>query len=208
VYKAAEQTRRLARLLDQLLDSSRFSSGQMLLERESCNLTEVVRECASRFTDEAARAGTEIRLHLADGTIAHWDAFRIDQVVTNLLSNAIKYGSGKPIDVELHNDSGAVRLVVRDRGIGIRPGDSKRIFERFERSVSGHNYRGLGLGLYIANQIVKAHGGRITVESAVGAGATFVVELPMEAVQDSSPPSTPSSDEPESLSIASDRERS
>ena len=70
------------------------------------------------------------------------------------------------------------RLVVRDQGIGIAPEHLSRIFERFERAVSAHNYGGLGLGLYIVRQIVEAHGGAIHVTSTPGEGSTFVVDLP------------------------------
>ena len=71
------------------------------------------------------------------------------------------------------------RLAVRDRGIGIAPADQARIFERFERAASARHYGGLGLGLWIARQVVDAHGGRIRVDSAPGAGSTFTVELPI-----------------------------
>jgi signal transduction histidine kinase len=94
------------------------------------------------------------------------------------LSNAIKYGGGAPISVTLASSNDHVMLEVRDRGIGIAPEDQRRIFDQFERAVSSHNYGGLGLGLYISQKIVAAHGGDITVESALGSGASFVVRLP------------------------------
>ena len=104
---------------------------------------------------------------------------RLEQVVVNLLSNAIKYGAGKPISVTVALAGPAARIIVRDRGIGIGAEDQARIFERFERAVS-LNYGGLGLGLYITREIVRAHGGTIRVESEPGAGAAFIVELPRE----------------------------
>ncbi len=99
-------------------------------------------------------------------------------MATNLLANAIKYGEGKPIDVVVALKDGVAVLVVRDRGIGIAPQDAERIFGRFERATSATSYGGLGLGLYIAQQIAAAHGGRISVESAPGQGAAFTVALP------------------------------
>jgi signal transduction histidine kinase len=97
--------------------------------------------------------------------------------VVNLLSNALKYGAGKPIELVVGVDDGRAFLTVRDHGIGIRPIDQARIFERFERAVS-LDYGGLGLGLHITREIVRAHGGVIRVESELGAGAAFTVELP------------------------------
>lgn len=103
----------------------------------------------------------------------------MEQVVTNLVSNAAKYGAGRPIELRVDGDGETARLVVRDQGIGIAPEDQARIFERFERAAPSRHYRGLGVGLYIARQIVEAHGGSIRVASAPGAGSTFTVELPL-----------------------------
>jgi signal transduction histidine kinase len=90
----------------------------------------------------------------------------------------MKYGARKPIDLELTHTAEMIRLTVRDRGIGIAKEDQARIFQRFARAVSVRRYGGFGLGLYVARQIVSAHGGRIHVESEPGDGATFVVEIP------------------------------
>jgi signal transduction histidine kinase len=108
----------------------------------------------------------------------HWDRLRLEQVITNLLTNAIKYGRGRPLETTCEGTSthGVVRI--RDHGIGIDPDQISRIFGRFERAVSARSYGGLGLGLYIARQIVDAHGGRIVVESRPGEGSLFTIELP------------------------------
>ncbi|WP_304822292.1 PAS domain-containing sensor histidine kinase [Candidatus Binatus sp.] len=177
LQKAANQTRRLARLIDQLMDISRISSGHMALEIDHCDIANVVRESAERFAEEASRVGSELRIKLGSGVVGKWDSFRIEQVVTNLLSNAIRYGGGKPIEVELEADEEHARLYVRDNGIGIPAEDTQRIFQRFERSSASGRHTGLGLGLYISDQIVKAHGGRMMVESRTGEGSTFIVEL-------------------------------
>jgi signal transduction histidine kinase len=105
-------------------------------------------------------------------------------VVTNLLTNAMRYGDHQPVTVRLHLQDGRVLLSVRDQGLGIAKESQARIFNRFERAISASDVSGLGLGLFISQQIVEAHGGRIWVESAgPGQGATFFVELP------ASPPS-------------------
>ena len=113
-----------------------------------------------------------------DSQRGKWDRLRLDQIVTNLLSNAMKYGSGEPIEVAMTGTPEAVRLEVRDHGIGIAPEHQSRIFDRFERAVSGRHYGGLGLGLWIVRQILDALGGSIRVRSAPGEGSTFTVELP------------------------------
>jgi signal transduction histidine kinase len=113
--------------------------------------------------------------------IGRWDRLRIDQIVTNLLSNAIKYGQGKPIEVSVKSLGTTARLIVHDSGIGIDPEWQARLFQRFERAVSVRNYGGFGLGLWIVRQIVEAHGGTICLESRLGEGSTFVVDLPLAA---------------------------
>jgi signal transduction histidine kinase len=110
------------------------------------------------------------------------DRFRLEQVITNLVTNAIKYAPGAPLRVEVGVEQGAARLVVQDGGPGIPKPDQERIFRRFERLVSADEVSGLGIGLYIANEIVRAHRGSMRAEGDVGEGARFVVELPLPAI--------------------------
>jgi len=102
---------------------------------------------------------------------------RVGQVVTNLISNAIKYGEGKPVDVLVQVQGQQSVISVRDNGNGIPIDQQARIFERFERGKADPNVSGLGLGLYISQQIVKAHGGTISVESSPTKGSTFTVRF-------------------------------
>jgi PAS domain S-box-containing protein len=176
---ALSQGRRLATLIDQLLDMSRLASGRVALDRSELDLSALVNEVVARFSPALEERGMPIELRVEPGVSGRWDRLRVDQVLTNLVTNAVKYGGGKPITIELVAAPGRARLVVRDRGIGIAPEHQQRIFERFERAVSPHNYGGFGLGLWIARQLVEAHGGRISVESAVGQGSAFTVELPV-----------------------------
>jgi signal transduction histidine kinase len=171
------QVRRLERLIGNLLDVSRIAVGRFQLQLEEVDLVAVVRDVTTQFSAEIGRARVQVDLRLPPAAPGRWDPLRLEQVVVNLLSNALKYGNGKPIEIAVEVQDGLTRLKVRDGGIGIAAENQVRIFERFERAVS-LNYGGLGLGLFIAKQIVVAHGGIIRVESALGSGATFAVELP------------------------------
>jgi signal transduction histidine kinase len=102
----------------------------------------------------------------------------VEQVYTNLLSNALRYGKGTPVHVRIWQSGDAVSLSVKDHGIGIAQDELERVFDRFERAVSSSQYGGLGLGLYIARQIVHAHGGSIEAQSEKGKGSEFTVRLP------------------------------
>jgi signal transduction histidine kinase len=108
-----------------------------------------------------------------------WDAGRIDQVVTNLVSNALKYGAGRPIEVSIRAEPPRGVVVVRDYGLGIANDDQDRVFGPFARAVPARHYAGLGLGLWISQQIAQASGGLITMESRLGEGSTFRLELPL-----------------------------
>jgi PAS domain S-box-containing protein len=179
-----KQADRLAALIDEMLDATRISAGRLILEPGETDIVELAGEVVARFEDAADRAGCPISFETdceedEPQIVGHWDRNRLDQVITNLVSNAIKYGAGKPITVTVSRD-GAERAVVlvRDRGRGLDPRDQARVFQQFERAAS-ENYGGLGLGLWIARQIVELHGGEISVESRLGEGAAFRVRLPL-----------------------------
>ena len=176
--KAIIQGRRLASLIENLLDVSRIATGRIKVQIEACDLGDVVRETAEHLAESAQAARCELRVDAPPGVQGEWDRLRMSQVVTNLLTNAIKYGAGKPIDVKVEATVEGARLSVTDRGIGVAAEDRERIFGRFERAVPAQNFGGLGLGLYVSTQIVEAHGGTLTVTSEPGVLTTFVVEIP------------------------------
>ena len=182
VEKIDAQTARLRGLIDDLLDVSSLAAGQLQLQIGPIDLAEVAGEVAAGFIDEAARLGSRLTIDAREQAIGCWDRERLRQIVSNLISNAIKYGDGKPIDVTVRAEGGHARLIVRDQGLGIAPRDQERIFGRFERAANSGNFGGIGLGLWIVKQIVNVFGGAVSVESAPGAGSTFVVELPYAAL--------------------------
>jgi signal transduction histidine kinase len=175
----SRQCKRLVGLVGTLLDASRIAAGSLILTLESVDLVEVVKDMLEELEEELARAGCTLSVSVPDGAVlGQWNRLRLEEVVANLLSNAVKFGSGKPIHVSVEKVDGTVRLRVQDHGIGIPPDRLSKIFERFERAVPSRQYGGLGLGLYIVQAIVGAMGGKVRAESVIGAGATFVVELP------------------------------
>jgi PAS domain S-box-containing protein len=176
------QIRRIALLVNELLDLSRLRLGKIELRREEFDLAELAREIIAQLQSEFDLAGSRVELRANGPVKGSWDRLRLGQVLTNLLANAVKFGKGKPILVVVEsveeNGAALALLEVRDQGIGIAPEHQARVFDRFERAVPAEHFGGLGLGLYIARQIVEAHGGEIRVDSAPGAGSTFRVELP------------------------------
>jgi signal transduction histidine kinase len=149
------------------------------LSVERFDLCGMVEEVAGRFQEELQRAGRAVHVAVPGPVTGLWDRTKLEQVVSNLVSNAIRYGGAGSIDVAVRAAGGEVRVAVRDRGRGIAPEDQARIFRRFERGGNAEGSGGLGLGLFVVRHIVEAHGGRIEVESELGAGSVFTVVLPV-----------------------------
>ncbi|HEY0093432.1 MAG TPA: PAS domain-containing protein, partial [Archangium sp.] len=181
--QSIRQLVRLERLVDDMLDISRIRTGRLTLRPEHADFAGLVREVLERMQPQFSAARLPVPTLSASAAIAgFFDRLRMEQVITNLLTNAIRYGGGRPITVRVSEAGERVRLEVIDRGVGIAPEDHERIFERFERVVSASEVSGLGLGLFITRQIVRAHGGDVRVESQLGHGSNFIVELPRTAV--------------------------
>ncbi|MCO5169272.1 MAG: ATP-binding protein [Planctomycetes bacterium] len=172
---------RLARLVEQLLDVNRLADQRLRLAPEEVDLAALAREVAARMEEEAARAGARVVVEAPGSLRGRWDPLRLEQVLVNLLSNAVKYGAGRPVTVTVAERGGVATVSVRDEGLGISAEDQRRIFDRFERAVPANQYGGLGLGLWITREIVRAHGGEVRVDSQPGVGATFTVALPLAA---------------------------
>jgi signal transduction histidine kinase len=174
------QASRLDELMSQMLDVSRISAGRLDLDLQPTDLRVIATEVVSRFEGEVASTGATISVGDGPPVVGRWDPVRVDQIVTNLVGNAVRYGAGRPIEVALNTENGHARLVVRDYGIGIDREQQAKLFHRFERLAGRDAPGGIGLGLWITRQFVEAMSGSITVESDLGKGATFVINLPIE----------------------------
>jgi signal transduction histidine kinase len=177
VHGIARQVTRLTKLTDALLDVSSLTTGKMILSRETVDLREVLDAVLVRSEELIRQSGSTVSVR-SESVQGSWDRIRVESVVTNLILNAVKYGEGKPIEIELDGPGERARLVVRDHGIGIPSEEQARIFEKFERAVPLRHYGGFGLGLWIARQVILAHGGQIRCESQLGRGSTFTVDVP------------------------------
>jgi len=178
VSPALRSARRLAGLVEMLLDVSRIATGRLELSKEEVDLVQLARDAIDRYSDEARRVGSQVVLEGEPSVTGRWDALRIEQVFANLLGNALKYAAGTDVTVRVSSRDGEAKVEVADRGPGIAAEDAARIFGRFERAAPARHYGGLGLGLYIARQVIEAHGGSIRVAETPGGGATFAVLLP------------------------------
>jgi len=175
--RIARQVTRLTTLVNGLFDVLRITQSRMTLTCEEVDLAEVVRDVIAQTRDLLQIAESPIALR-AEPVTGFWDRARIETVVSNLLSNAAKFGAHKPIEVAVTAANGSARLVVADHGIGIAPEAQRRIFHKFERAVPVEHYGGFGLGLWVVRQIIEAHGGEIQIDSRLGEGSTFTIELP------------------------------
>lgn len=170
---------RIIRLVNDMLDISRISTGRLSLNLEQVLLDQLLYDVAERLNSLLTFSGCDLRINTARNVIGLWDKFRLEQVLTNLLTNAAKYAPNAPVDVILTEEGSNAVLKVQDHGKGIPEEDQKRIFERFVRAVTSNSVSGLGLGLYISKEIVELHHGKITVESIPGKGTTFTIILPL-----------------------------
>jgi len=174
-----QRLERFIALLDRVFDASRIDSGQMSLKLEDVDLGAAVQEWVASHAPELRIAGCQASCQLEPGVVGRWDRARIDQLLDNLIGNAMRYGPGRPIEIRVASERAHAVLVIRDHGIGIDPADHGRVFERYVRTDRGHRSPGLGLGLWVVDSICRAMGGAVSLDSKLGAGATFIVRLPM-----------------------------
>lgn len=170
-----KQLDRLTRLIDDLLDTTRIRAGKLTVEPVEVNFSALVLDILERFSEQLTEAKCKVTIDIEDSVKVYCDPFRAEQVIVNLLSNVIKYAGAKPLLVKLYQDHGHVYLRVQDSGPGIPEEKLEMIFERFKRGNRHEGISGLGLGLYIAKQVMDAHNGSIQVESRPGEGSAFTI---------------------------------
>ncbi len=172
---------RFEALLSDLLEISRFDAGAAVLDAEAVELNGLVRRVVEGLVPLAARRGSEVVLRTPPGDVlVEADARRIERVLRNLLANAIEYGESLPVEVTVGTGDDTVAVVVRDHGIGLRPGEASRVFNRFWRADLSRTRQtgGTGLGLSIAFEDVRLHGGWLQAWGEPDRGAVFRVTLP------------------------------
>ncbi|QLL16383.1 hybrid sensor histidine kinase/response regulator [Pseudomonas chlororaphis] len=179
VERDERQIKSLIRLIEDMLDISRIRTGKLSIRPSQVDLVQLVRGLLENFAPQVEAAESSIALTAEGSVLGQWDEFRIEQVISNLLTNALRYGAKSPIEVRVYSADGQAQVEVRDHGIGISEENQARIFQQFERVSVNHAVAGLGLGLFISEQIVTAHGGTIEVDSRIGEGALFRVCLPL-----------------------------
>ncbi len=175
------QINSLVRLIEDMLDVSRIRTGKLSIRPQRFDLAALVGRVLENYSAQIAAAGCEVSLSAAEPVTGLWDEFRIEQVVVNLLTNALRYGAKKPVDLRVRATPEGACIEVQDHGIGISAENLARIFQQFERVSSSEVTQGLGLGLFITEQIVASHQGTIEVESRPGQGSLFRVYLPLES---------------------------
>ncbi len=179
-----DQLDRFESLLADLLEISRFDAGAAALEAEPIDLREVVRRVVGGAAPLAERKGSRVRI-VGDSqpVIAEADARRVERVLRNLVVNAVEHGEGKDVVVRLGAAGGAVAVAVRDYGVGLKPGEATRVFNRFWRAdpARARTTGGTGLGLSIALEDARLHGGWLQAWGEPGGGSQFRLTLPRTA---------------------------
>jgi PAS domain S-box-containing protein len=179
VNKASSNLSKLIHLLDDLLNVTKIQQGQLALNINRFDIVELIRDCC----DHINPVNEYQFVFLGDEELMIYaDYRRIDQVMINLIGNAIKYSpQSKRIEITVMHDDERATVCVRDFGIGINPQKLPHLFERYYRvDAFGHQFSGLGLGLYISSEIIARHNGKIGVDSAVGDGSNFWFNIPID----------------------------
>jgi signal transduction histidine kinase len=182
------ESQRMIRLINLFLNVSKIEAGKFTMDLEPASLEAIVEHEVKELSKEAADKGLKLTFKRPAQPLPslNIDADKLQDVFLNLIDNAIKYTHAGSISVSLAEQANAVRVAVKDTGIGIKPEEARELFNKFVRGsgIAQIHPDGSGLGLFIAKRIVEAHGGRIWVESAgVGKGSTFFFEIPKSAPQ-------------------------
>jgi PAS domain S-box-containing protein len=184
--RLSSQVERLELLVSDILDVSRIQRGRLGLSlEENMDIVALAQQILARFDDAIERKPDHQLRLVADGAILGcWDPLRLDQALSNLVSNALKYSpDGGDIELRIRALGGNAIIEISDSGVGISNDERERLFQPFQRgAASSRGTSGTGLGLYITRQIIEQHGGKIQVDSELGAGSTFTITLPLQPV--------------------------
>ncbi len=181
VQIATDSTERLVRLINDILDIERIESGKITVSKQTCQLTQLIRQAINIVQPLAEKAQVKLTVENLPLQL-RVDADRIIQTLTNLLSNAIRFSfSGDTVVITVVEQDSEILFTVKDTGRGIPQDKLEVIFERFQQvdSSNSRNHEGTGLGLAICRSIVEMHGGKIWAETIMGVGSTFYFTLPM-----------------------------
>ncbi len=186
------QLDRFEALLADLLEISRFDAGAAVLDPDPIDLRSLVARAVEAASPVAERKQTLVRVHVPEAAcLVEVDARRIDRVLRNLILNAIEHGESRPVDITVASSEEAVAVTVRDHGVGLKPGESSLVFNRFWRAdpARARTIGGTGLGLSIALEDVRLHGGWLQAWGSPGDGACFRLTLPttLRGAMDASP---------------------
>lgn len=161
-----------------LLEASRMRLGYFKLNlSRDVSLSEIIHKAVERCIYH----DSHIKINIPEDVKGYWDKNRLIEAVRSILFNAIRFGQDKPIVISVSVENQLVSIAIKDEGVGIAKEDQARIFDRFERATSFRSYSGIGLGLFIVREIMKAHGGEIFLQSELGYGATFTLKFPQNA---------------------------
>ncbi|HSU12009.1 MAG TPA: MtrAB system histidine kinase MtrB, partial [Pseudonocardia sp.] len=171
---------RFEALLADLLEISRLDAGVADLTADRVDMHGVVNRAVEAVRGFAEESGTPLRLQLPVGVYAEVDPRRVERILRNLVANAVDHGEGRPVDITLAGDEHAVAVVVRDHGVGLRPGEAALVFNRFWRAEESRARRsgGSGLGLSISIEDARLHGGWLQAWGEPGRGSAFRLTLP------------------------------
>jgi signal transduction histidine kinase len=183
ILSAINRTKYLISLLDRLLDSSKIQDGKIDIELEDINASDFLKETILKFEESLGKEKPVLILNFQENIFIRADPLRLEQIIQNLLSNAVKYAGNGSIEVcLLQKKDNKCNVTIQDHGPGIPSDKLKSIFNRFERVGKDRTIQGLGLGLWICKNILEQMGGKVEVESEVGLGCKFIVELEKSAI--------------------------
>ena len=179
VNKANNNLSKLTNLLDDLLNVTKIQQGQLALNITRFDIVELIKDCCEYINFNGEH---QFKLMGEEEVMIFADYRRIYQVMINLIGNAVKYSpQSNRVEITVYHDEENVTVSVRDFGIGINPEKLPHLFDRYYRvDAFGHQFSGLGLGLYITAEIIQRHNGKIGVDSNLGSGSNFWFNLPMD----------------------------